>query len=76
MLSAGSAFATSGRTIASAPPTGQNGNLLGVSAVSDSDAWAVGDNSSLAGGELEHWNGTSWARVTYPLPTSTGFRTP
>ena len=41
-LAAGPASAASGWTIVSAPPTGQNANLQGVSAVSDSDAWAVG----------------------------------
>jgi alpha-tubulin suppressor-like RCC1 family protein len=44
-------------------------SLAGVSAASTTDAWAVGtdevtENQPLA----EHWNGTTWARTTVPLP--------
>lgn len=71
-LSAGTAFAASGWIIASAPPAGQNGNLLGVSAVSDADAWAVGtENGAAATGIgakalIENWNGTAWTQVSAP----------
>ena len=41
--------------------------------ISPTDAYAIGDNTPLASGELAHWNGTSWAQVTYPLPTNTGY---
>jgi hypothetical protein len=47
--------------------------LYGVADVSPTDAYAFGDNSALASGELAHWNGTSWSKVTYPLPTNTGY---
>src|SRR5262249_29186132 len=41
------------------------GELSAVSAVSASDAWAVG------GGLIMHWNGTSWTRVKSPdMPRS------
>jgi hypothetical protein len=46
---------------------------VGVADISATDAYAIGDNSSLASGELAQWNGSGWARVTYPLPTDTGF---
>src|SRR5262249_40374970 len=45
--------------------SGITGELNAVSAVSASDAWAVG------GGLIMHWNGTSWTRVTSPnMPRS------
>ena len=46
--------------------------LYGVSAVSASDAWAVG-YSSINGVEhtlILHWNGTAWSKVTSPSPSS------
>jgi hypothetical protein len=43
-LGASSALAA-GWTIVSVPPTGQNAQLLGVSAPSDTNAWAVGDEN-------------------------------
>ena len=42
LFAATPALAATGWTVARAPPTGQNGYLLGVSADSASDAWAVG----------------------------------
>src|SRR5262245_39691341 len=40
--------------------------LNAVSVLSSSDAWAVGDSSTVL-----HWNGTSWAPVTIPgLPAA------
>jgi hypothetical protein len=48
----------------SAPST-----LAAVSAVSASDAWAVGDYGNLFYKTLVlHWNGTSWAQVASPDP--------
>jgi hypothetical protein len=44
-----------------------------VDDVSSADAYAIGDNTPLASGELEHWNGTTWSQVTYPLPTNAGY---
>ena len=46
---------------------------VGVTDINPADAYAIGDNSSLASGELAQWNGTSWTHVSYPLPTNTGF---
>jgi hypothetical protein len=40
------------------------GYLDGVSAVSASDAWAVG--SDQAGTLIVHWNGTAWSQVKSP----------
>lgn len=69
---AGPALAASGWTIVSAPPTGQNAPLRGVSAVSDSDAWAVGYHSGNAGTNvgakalIDNWNGTAWSAASVP----------
>lgn len=58
---------------AASPPrgTGMLGGLRGVSAVSSSDAWAVGSvyNATGRGSTLVmHWNGTAWSRATSPSP--------
>jgi hypothetical protein len=45
--------------------------LNGVSALSGSDAWAVGSYQSATGSQrtlILHWNGTGWARVASPDP--------
>jgi hypothetical protein len=51
------------------PNPGQGGFLLGVSALSSTDVWAVGYQ---AGGIplIEHWDGTAWTEVDpeYPPP--------
>ena len=47
--------------------------LVGAADIGPTDAYAFGDNTSAASGELAQWNGTAWSRVSYPLPTSTGF---
>jgi hypothetical protein len=48
--------------------------LVGVSAVSGSDAWAVGDYGTGDGGVTKtlvlHWDGTAWSRVNSPSPGS------
>jgi hypothetical protein len=48
--------------------------LEGVSALSDSDAWAVGNYYT--GSEfdtlVEHWDGTSWSQVPSPSPGGAG----
>ena len=45
------------------------GLLYGVSAVSASDAWAVGTLGSTGAVPLiMHWNGTTWSRVPSPSP--------
>jgi hypothetical protein len=45
-------------------------DLLGVSADSRSDAWAVGTYGTTAARHtlILHWNGTTWARVPSPNP--------
>jgi hypothetical protein len=69
---AGPAFAAGGWTVATAPPTAQNATLTGVSAVSDSDAWAVGYHSGTAftnvGAQvlIDRWNGTAWSAASTP----------
>lgn len=49
--------------------------LHGVSAVSESDAWAVGvsynTERTLSTSLIEHWNGTQWSIVSSPNPSST-----
>jgi Bacterial Ig-like domain (group 3) len=48
--------------------------LYGVSAVSGSDAWAVGSYDTSDGGVTKtlvlHWDGTAWSRVNSPSPGS------
>jgi alpha-tubulin suppressor-like RCC1 family protein len=45
-------------------------SLDGVSAASTTDAWAVGTDEVTENRPLaEHWNGTTWARTTVPLPS-------
>jgi hypothetical protein len=45
-------------------------NLLGVSALSARNAWAVGyyDKGIKSKTLIEHWNGTAWRRVHSPTP--------
>jgi hypothetical protein len=63
-------------TRAKSPNPGSGTNLLeGVSAVSGSDAWAVGNYSSYLNPGASrtlvlHWNGTAWSRVNSPTPNS------
>jgi hypothetical protein len=48
--------------------TGQN-QLLGMTAISATDVWAVGDYTNSLGYEqtlTEHWDGTSWSVVSSP----------
>jgi hypothetical protein len=57
---------------ANASKTSVSNNVLsGVSALSDSDVWAVGYFNSSNGGAInhtlaEHWNGTTWSVVQTP----------
>jgi len=73
--------AAQGWTIVSAPPTGVNGELAAVSAVSDTDAWAVGTTNAELNGVgakplIDNWNGTSWTQVTAPAtPGNTAWLT-
>src|SRR5215469_15563608 len=68
----GTAWSTSS-SVASAVPGGTI--LYGVTDISPTDAYAFGNNSTLASGELAQWNGTTWSGVAYPLPTNTGYNT-
>src|SRR5215469_6899378 len=50
-------------------PTALPNFLTGVSALSASDAWAVGSLGDVSTKTLAlHWNGTAWARVPTPSP--------
>jgi hypothetical protein len=52
-------------------PGSGDSTLLGVTAVSAKDAWAVGSTTDAAGFDqtlIEHWNGTAWTRVRSPNP--------
>jgi hypothetical protein len=51
------------------PGSGEN-NLLGVTAVSDKNIWAVGYYIGTPKTLIEHWNGTSWNVVPSPSPGS------
>ncbi len=55
---------------ASAGPDVSYAELTSVSAISASDAWAVGRRSAAPAYDLapfaEHWNGTTWTAVTLP----------
>jgi hypothetical protein len=45
-------------------------SLAGVSALSSSDAWAVGALGTKT--LVLHWNGTAWAQVPSPSPRGVG----
>ncbi len=54
-----------------APGTNPNAGttfLFGVTAISPTSVWAVGD--TLGRSFVEKWNGTQWARVSSPNPSS------
>jgi hypothetical protein len=59
-------------TVVPAPPTGQGGAVNSISAPTDTDAWAVGDDGSAA--FSDHWNGTAWSQVPIPSFPCTGVR--
>jgi hypothetical protein len=40
----------------------------GVTDISPTDAYAIGDSATTASGSLARWNGTSWSSVALPLP--------
>jgi hypothetical protein len=50
--------------------SGQPGQLAGITALSPTDAWAVGTGGSAGGGSslILHWNGKSWSAVPSPSP--------
>jgi hypothetical protein len=70
--SASAAAATTGWTAETIPQSGNNTLLLGASARTSADAWAVGEQFAGAGQAPPppvsyHWNGTAWSLV--PTPT-------
>jgi hypothetical protein len=72
LLGTGSALAATGWTVETVSPTGNNVLLLGASARTSSDAWAVGEQFGAAGQAPPppvsyRWNGTAWSLV--PTPT-------
>ncbi|MGA2929298.1 MAG: hypothetical protein ABSG43_25575 [Solirubrobacteraceae bacterium] len=65
------AFAASGWTAVSVPSTGNNVSLLGASARTNTDAWAVGQQFVAAGqpqapAVAYHWTGTAWSLTPTP----------
>src|SRR5438045_5207166 len=56
--------------IVRSPSPGNNAHLSAVSAISPTDAWAVGEfYSQASGGTLTlHWDGVRWRRVPSPSP--------
>jgi hypothetical protein len=53
------------------PNPGVNGYLSGVTALSGTDAWAVGSFENSSGYDrtlILHWDGAGWARVVSPNP--------
>jgi hypothetical protein len=77
ILGAGDAQAQGTWTIVTAPPTGENGLLEGVTSTSATNAWAVGYSNAEPSGldakaVIDQWNGTAWSQVTAP---STGYST-
>jgi hypothetical protein len=63
------ASASTGWSVESIPQTGNNTTLIGASALSNTDAWAVGEQFGAAGQTLPvsyNWNGTAWSLVPTP----------
>jgi hypothetical protein len=69
-LIAGGVALTLAAATAPPPATNDGGDLLSVTAVSPSGAWAAGFNSA-GNALLLHWNGSSWARTAVPGKTDT-----
>ncbi len=71
ILIGSSASAATGWTVESIPQTGNNILLLGASARTSNDAWAVGEQFAGAGQAPPppvsyHWNGNTWSLVATP----------
>jgi hypothetical protein len=71
VASASAAVAATGWTVETVPQTGNNTLLLGASARTSTDAWAVGEQFAGAGQAPPppvsyHWNGTAWSLVPTP----------
>jgi hypothetical protein len=61
------------------PSPGEGGNLTAVTAISRTDAWAVGligpGGDGVTGNTtplIEHWDGVSWKQVPCPIPANGG----
>jgi hypothetical protein len=52
--------------VVAVPRSGSGQRLFGVTAVSASDAWAVGDDLDTDGPFVEHWDGAGWHIVPTP----------
>jgi hypothetical protein len=65
-------------SIVASPTTGMvEGNLLGVTAISTTDVWAVGSFLPTKGGGqalIEHWNGHKWSVVKNPSTGGTALQ--
>jgi hypothetical protein len=62
------ASAATGWSVVTVPQTGNSTILTGASALTSTDAWAVGEQSA-AGGEAPvsyNWNGSAWSLVATP----------
>jgi len=78
IVAAGTAEAAPASPAPTAPPPGPGGDLpanrvWGVSALSPTDAWAVGSRSTKAGtvATILQWTGKRWAKVPVPQPSRT-----
>jgi hypothetical protein len=65
------ASASTGWSVVTVPPTGNNTILTGASALTSTNAWAVGEQFGAAGQAPPppvsyHWNGTAWSLVATP----------
>jgi hypothetical protein len=62
--------------VSSPTPVNSYLNLAGVSAISASDAWAVGtyynNTTNTYDTLILHWNGSRWSKVSSPDPDATG----
>ena len=70
VLATAAAGAESSWPVVASPNVGAGDNtLLGVAALSPTDAWAVGEAADPDGGRrplIEHWDGDSWTVVPSP----------
>jgi hypothetical protein len=58
-------------SVVPSPTIGEQSYLVGVTAISANDAWAVGYYSPSGPAEqalIEHWNGTRWSMIPSPHP--------
>jgi len=70
VLIGSTASAATGWTVVNVPQTGNNTLLLGASARTGTDAWAVGEEFGAAGqtapSAIYHWNGSAWSLTAAP----------